>query len=132
MYCNTIAHPLCRLIFAWVERQYEGPGFCVKANDTTRMVAVKGDSSAPQWWPCMRVQELLLCEANLPEYLANERTGKVPARMIWLCCCTSVRMAIEDMRSLLPNGKEAQTDKHFLHCLEVDNGKARHAPTSIC
>lgn len=53
-------------------------------------------------------RELCLGEADLPKYLTDKGTGEIPSWMVGERGRSAVRMAIEDVRPLLPNGLKAQ------------------------
>ena len=64
--------------------------------------------------------KLLWCQLDLSQDLADERSGKIAARMVRHCSGLAVRVTEEDMAASLPHGGEAQVEQHRLHRAEVD------------
>jgi hypothetical protein len=69
---------------------------------------------------------------DLPEYLSNQRTGKVSSRMVRQGSRSAVEVAVKHVAALLSHALKPQIQKHLLHCPEVNNGQSVHTDTSIC
>ena len=71
-------------------------------------------------------------ELYLAEDLSYQGAGQISTRMAWNSGCSAIRVAVEEMASLLSYGLEPQLPEQSVHRLEIDDRQLGQTATSIC
>jgi hypothetical protein len=79
-------------------------------------------AGAPTLLGASQSLELFNTNVDLAKDLAEQRASKIPPRVMRNRCRASVRMPVEDVTSLLANGRKPEMKRHPLHGLRVNDG----------